>query len=125
MIRDRLEYFLVDERLVAERAKIFATLNSDGFDEPSASGGSAVLTILIPSLTASRQQSGPKPVVQWVCSSTGMPSALAKTMGTSVCTRSGVSRPPGSFKHNRFTFNDAAWRVRSAKYSSVCFGETE
>ena len=96
---------------------------ADGYQK--ASGGNAVLTILMPSLTASRQQSGPSPVVQCVCSSIGIPLALANIIGTSVCTRSGVSKPPGSLRQSRLTLSDAAWRVRSANYSSVCFGETE
>ena len=43
-----------------------ATLNSDGLEEPLASGGMAVLTMVMPSLMASTQHKGPRPVVQWV-----------------------------------------------------------
>ncbi len=43
-----------------------ATVNKDGLDEPSASGGIAVLMVVMPSLIASSAHSGPRPVVQWV-----------------------------------------------------------
>ena len=44
------------------------------------------------------QQSGPRPVVQCVCNSTGMPPAFLKIIGTRVSIRSGVSNPPGIFE---------------------------
>ena len=78
-----------------------ATLNREGFEESSARGGSAVLMERMPSFMPSRQQSGPRPVVQCVCSSTGTPLALAKMIGTRVCMRSGVSSPPGSLRQRR------------------------
>ena len=43
--------------------------------------------------------------------STGMPPALASTIGTSVRTRSGVISAPGSFRHSRFGFKAAAVMV--------------
>ncbi len=51
--------------VVYPNARAFiATLNREGFEEPSASGGIAVFTDLIPSLIASRQHRGPSPVMQ-------------------------------------------------------------
>ena len=75
-----------------------ATLNSDGFPEPSASGGIAVLICTMPALIASKQHSVPRPVVQWVCSSTVMSPAAFSIAGTTVLVRSGVKMPPGSLK---------------------------
>ena len=45
--------------------------------------------------------------------------------GTSARVRSGVSSPPGSLKQMRATGSLAASRARSAKYASVCLGDTE
>src|SRR5437762_6244441 len=72
-----------------------ATLKIDGLDEPSASGGTAVLTLIMPALIASRQQSVPSPVVQWVCSSMVVLPAASSTAGASVLVRSGGRGPPG------------------------------
>ena len=71
------------------------------------------------------QHSGPRPVVQWVCSSMGMPLQFSYITGTSVRMRSGVSRPPGSLRQMIGTSSEAASRVFRAKYSSVCLGDTE
>ncbi len=102
-----------------------ATLKIEGLDEPSASGGIAVLIEVMPSRIASRQQSGPSPVVQWVWNSTGFCLASCKISGTSLRVASGVSRPPGSLKQIRVTSSLAASRARATKYSSVCFGDIE
>ncbi len=75
---------------------MFATLKSDGFDEPSASGGTPVLTMWMPSFTASeaaqRAEPGGAVRVQLDRNAAGV---LQASTGTSVPTRSGVSRPPG------------------------------
>ena len=91
-----------------------ATSTVDGLDEPSDSGGRAVLTIVMPPAMASRQQSGPSPVVQWVWNSTGVAPAFASMIGTSALVRSGVSSPPGSLKQSRQAPSEAASRQRSA-----------
>ena len=80
----------------------------DGLDEPSDSGGSAVLTIVIPPWIASSTQCGPSPVVQWVWNSTGVAPAFSSIVGTSAFVRSGVSSPPGSLKQSRKTSSEAA-----------------
>ena len=74
---------------------------------------------------ASRAHSGPRPVVQWVWNSSGMAPMFSLMSGTSARVRSGVSRPPGSLKQIRATGSVAACRARSAKYASVCLGDTE
>ena len=73
-----------------------ATLNNDGLDEPSARGGIAVLICVMPAWIASKQQSVPSPVVQWVCSSTILPPAAVSTAGTRVwyVQESGCRRGP-------------------------------
>src|SRR5512145_339768 len=96
-----------------------ATLNTDGLEEPSASGGIAALMLVMPALIASRQQSVPSPVVQWVCNSTVLPPAAASTAGTTVLVLSGVKIPPGSLKITRYTSSAKASRILAAKYSSV------
>src|SRR3989304_5998117 len=96
-----------------------ATLKSEGLDDASASGGIAVLIDLMPSLMASRQQSAPSPVLQWVWNSTGLSLASRRINGTSLRVASGVSKPPGSLKHIRKTSSLAAARVLWRKYSSV------
>ncbi len=79
----------------------------------------------MPSWIASRQQSGPSPVLQCVWNSTGLSFASRKISGTSRRVASGVSNPPGSLKQIRVTSSLAASRARSTKYSSVCFGDIE
>ena len=91
----------VDHRLVTQRARVHGDIKDDGFDEPSASGGIAVLMWIMPALIASRQQSVPSPVVQCVCNSTVLPPAAFSTAGTTVLVRSGVRMPPGSLKMTR------------------------
>src|SRR5262249_62018959 len=80
----------------SERA-FMATLNKDGFDEPSASGGMAVLIFVIPALIASKQQSVPSPVVQWVWSSTVLLPACLSTAGARGLVRLGGKVPAGAF----------------------------
>ena len=92
-----------------------ATLKTEGLDEPSASGGIAVLIDVTPSLIASRQQREPSPVLQWVWNSSGLPLTSRKINGTSRRVASGVSKPPGSLKQMRATSSLAACRVRSTK----------
>src|SRR5215468_445907 len=107
----------------AVKCAFMATLNKDGFDEPSASGGMAVLIFVIPALIASKQQSVPSPVVQWVWSSTVLLPAALSTAGARVLVRSGVKMPPGSLRMTRYTSRENARRISAAKYSSVWRGD--
>src|ERR687898_2746289 len=85
-----------------------ATLKIDGFEEPSARGGIAVLIDVIPAWIASRQQREPSPVVQCVCNSAMVSFAFWRTDRARVRVRSGVRIPPGSFKHTLNTFSFSA-----------------
>ena len=52
----------------------------------------------MPARRPSTYASGPSPIVQWLCSSTGRGATAAMNPGTSSRTASGVSSPPGSFR---------------------------
>ena len=75
---------------------IAATLNTEGCEEPFASGGTAVCRLRTPSCKASIYTSGARPVVQCECSSTGTPFAFSRMTGSSVRARSAVNSPPWS-----------------------------
>ena len=65
---------------------------------PFASGRAAVQTNDAPRRADSRYTSGAIVAVQCECTSSGNRGAAARRAGTSVCTRSGVSSPPGSLR---------------------------
>src|SRR5680860_175691 len=70
------------------------TLNTDGWELPFASGGTAVCTEDTPALTASIAFNGPRPLLQWPWNSQGMSPAASIMRGSSSRVRSGVSSPP-------------------------------
>jgi hypothetical protein len=72
--------------------------SAGGFEVPLATGATAVCSVRMPARRPSTYASGPSPIVQWLCSSTGRGATAAMNAGTSSRTASGVSSPPGSFR---------------------------
>ncbi len=101
---------------VKPSARRFASVcSADGWDVPLASGLTAVQKNEAPSRADSRYTRGAIVAVQCECTSSGSDGAAARNAGTSVRTRSGVRRPPGSLRLSTSTSALAAIsRARAA-----------
>ena len=115
VLGDRVKRLFVTAVVWPKARALAATLNSDGLEEPLASGGDRGVDDGDAELDGLHAATpGPRPVVQWVWNSTGVPFDVLQHQRAPGCAPGpGVMSPPGSFRQMRGRSRVAACRTRS------------